>query len=237
MSATFQVNTKVETAHFVKTFGEYIKVTHRSFVDSVNNKLFMIARKASWFTRKTDKKHIARDLGKITFLREKNYNRLYRHTLKKGTQNTKAPLAALIANKRLGVKKEKGLYGSAMRQAIQQLITARNVSIAYIKSGWLPAIQTLAKVATIKARNARDDKDAQRIGREKGRAVAAINGDVISGLIENEAWAKRDKGQAAFLRYGNQGLQHAIDSEWKDTAAQIEKEMKPAADAFNASQH
>jgi hypothetical protein len=249
MSATFTVSTKVQTSHFQRTFRDYLAVTSRTLVDAVNNKLFMIARKASWFTHKANARHIARDLGKITYLRQKNYQKIYRHRLTKSTrpQTQGAPLAALIVNKRRGgdrakgfgiggaIRGKAGLYGAAMRHAIQVMIGARNASIAYIKSGWLPAIQAFAKVATIKAPFARDDQAARQIGKPKGWAETAKVGDIIKGTIANEAWATRDH-KNAFKKYGGQGLQHAIDSEWADTKAQIQKELNEIAHEFNRQQ-
>jgi hypothetical protein len=235
VSATITVNTKVETAHFQSRFAEYLKVTTRSFAQAVNDKLFMIARAALWNTHKTDVKSISRDLGKVTYLRQKNHDRLYRHTLKKSATRPGVPLAALIVQKRQD--EGKGLYGAAMRHAIQVMITARNVSVAYIKSGWLPAIQALAKVSSITAKNARDDSAARQVGRPKGRAVAAIADPAgkITGLIENEAYAKRDK-TGAFEKYGNVGLQAGIDHEWKEMDVYIRKKMQPGNDQFNRSQ-
>jgi hypothetical protein len=230
-----KVELKVEDKHFQDSFREYLKVTHRSHVDAVNNKLFMIARKSLWFTKRADQKSISKALGRVTFLRQKNYDRIYRHTLRKGTKHAGVPLAALIINKR--AKKGQGLYGKAMREAITRMVLARRASVAYIASCWLPAIQTLAKYATIKATaDAREDKAAKQIGRKKGRAVHAVPGkNVITGLIENEGFARHDKNNA-FQRYGAQGMQAGIDSEWKDNVDQIKKAMQPAIDTFNASQ-
>jgi hypothetical protein len=226
---------KVDQSRFNRSWAEYIKLTSRSFVQAVNDKLFMVARQALWRTHKADKKSISKSLGKIVFLRQKNYTRLYRHTLAKGSSG-RAPLAALIINKRQGKKNEKGLYGAAMRHAIQVLIGARNVSVAYIKSAWLPAIQTLAKVSSIRSKNVRDDKAARQIGRPKGRAVPAKQiGNVISGMIENQGFAKRDK-KGAFEKYGGAGLQAGFDAEAAEMDKYIEGKMKPAADRFNAAQ-
>jgi len=228
------VNVAVDTAHFTRSFERYVQVTQRSFVDSVNNKLFMIARKSSWFTTRAAARDITKTLGKVTYLRQKNLERQYRHTLRKGSTHTEAPLAALIINARKG--EGKGLYGPAMREAVQKMVMARYVSIAYIASCWIPAIQTLAEVATIRAPNARDDKGAVQIGQVKGRAeVAKPGGDIFEGLIENEGWTKRDK-KGAFEKYGAAGLQLAIDSEYRDNLDQIAKLMQPAADEFNRSQ-
>jgi hypothetical protein len=229
---------KLDRSKFDATFKEYVKASKRSLPQIVNNKLFMIARESLWFTEKADKKSIAKTLGKITYVRQKDYDRIYKHRLTKGSKHTKAPLAALIIHKRKG--KGKGFKGSGrfqeMRHAIQVLIAARNVSIAYIKSGWLPAIQTLAQVSTIKAKNVRDDKAARQIGKPKGSAVAAKEfSNVIMGYIKNEAWTKRDK-KRAFQRYGGAGLQAAFDYETQRMIPYIEDRLKPAADKFNAAQ-
>jgi hypothetical protein len=234
------MDVKLDRTKFDATFQEYVKASGRSLPQIVNNKLFMIARQSLWFTEKADKKSIAKTLGKITYLRQKNYTPVYRHTLRKARDYSEAPLAAIIAHKRKKKKDGHGFTGpgrfAAMRQAIQVLIGARNASVAYIKSGWLPAIQTLAKVSTIKAGNVRDDKAARQIGKPKGRALAAKDfSKRVTGFIENEAWAKRDK-KKAFQRYGGAGLQAAFNYETQRMIPYIEERLGPAAEKFNAAQ-
>jgi hypothetical protein len=232
--ATLTTNAKVDTGFFLQKWREYVKVTSRALPQAVNDKLFMVARQALWHTEKADAKDIQKTLGKVTYMGTKGGRRRYRHKLAKASRHD-APLIALIINKRQGQKNEKGLFGSEMRAKIQQVIGARMNSIAYIKSGWLPAIQALAQVSTIKAPNVRDDKAARQIGKPKGSATIAKAGDIIQGLIKNEAYSTRDT-KGAFMKYGSAGLQRGFDGEAKEMDVYIRRKMEPGANAFNASQ-
>jgi hypothetical protein len=233
--ADLVTNAKVDTGFFLQKWREYVKVMSRTLPQAINDKLFMIARQALWRTEKADKRDIQKTLGKITYLGQKDGRKRYRHRLAKARDND-APLIALIIQKRQRESGEKGLHGSAMRAKIQQVIGARMSSIAYIKSGWLPAIQTLAQVSSIKATaEERDDKDARQIGKPKGKASIAKAGDIIQGHIENSAWAKRDT-KGAFMKYGSRGLQAGFDAEAKEMDVYIKRKIDPAAEAFNRSQ-
>jgi hypothetical protein len=224
-------NTKVDTSYFLQKWTEYRKVMSRTLPQAVNDKLFMVARASLWFTHKADKKDIEKTLGKVSVSTTKHGKKRYAHRLVKAAQHD-APLIALIINKRRG--KGEGLRGEAMRAEVQRVLSARMRSRAYIKSGWLPAIKELAAVTSVPTKFPFPD-DAVQIGKVKGRAETAKEGDIIKGFIENEAYATRDN-KGAFERFGSKGLQAGIDNEGKEMDVYIKRKIQPAADAFNASQ-
>jgi hypothetical protein len=233
-----QVNVKVETKFFEDQFWKYVAAGIRTAKQATIDKLFMVAREASWFTRKAAQKEIEKTLGKVTVTGK---NGRYRHRLVKARDHD-APLIALMVQKRMFKDKGHGFTGPTrfadIRAKIQQVIQARIASLAYIKSGWIPAIQALAPLASVKGsmKNARTDADVKQIGPTiKGRAEIKDSATTLMGLIENSAWAKHDK-TGALEKYGGQGLQHAFDYEAKDTQAEIEKRMKEGADEFNRAQ-
>src|SRR5436853_2213008 len=115
-----------------------MEVSKKSPARIVNTKAYYISRKASWFTAKTSRAAIADSLGSRA-----GGGRL---KLRPGT-DTDAPLAALIVQSRRAAKGQKGLYGIEMATAINQLISSRLKSIAFLRSGWLPAIRLLAPLA------------------------------------------------------------------------------------------
>jgi hypothetical protein len=232
---SFSTNCKVDAGYFLESWERYRKVMSRTLVQAVNDKLFMIARQSMWATEKADEKDIARTLGKVTYMGKRKGRRRYSHRLVKAREEN-APLIALIIQKRQGPGQ--GLYGQQMREKIQQVIGARNVSIAYIKSGWLEAIQTLAPHSSISVSNvsnARSKEGARRIGGPKGKADIAKPGDVIMGMITNEAWAKHDK-KGAFMRVGTAGLQIGLDKEGKESDKYVQDHIRPVEAAFNRSQ-
>lgn len=234
-----KTNAKVETAFFEAEFRKYVKAGIRGAKQAIIDKLFMVARKASWWTDRVQQKEIAKSLGTVTARGHKDGRRRYHHRLVRveSERYGNAPLIALIINSR--IEKGKGFKGagrfSEMRAKIEQVMRARVFSTAYTASGWLTAIQKLAPLASIKTKSTRADADIKHVGREKGRSEIEESPDFLQGLIENSAWAKRDK-TGAFEKYAWKGLQIAFDSEAKDTKNKVEEYMQEATDAFNNSQ-
>jgi hypothetical protein len=223
---------KLDRSKFDATFKEYVKASNRSLPQIINNKLFMIARASLWFTEKASKPKISKSLNKRV--------KVSVVTASGKTRIKEAPLVALIVHKQQKRLKGAGFRGASrrdeMRAAIAKKIAARELSTAYIKSGWLPSIRELALVSTIKTKKYPDDKAAQQIGKAKGRSVAAKEfTEKPFGMIENVAWAKRDK-KNAFMRVGSKGLQAGFDNETKEMQKYIDGKLKPAADKFNAAQ-
>jgi hypothetical protein len=235
----------VDQSGFNAAFSKYIEVTHRTFSEAANKKAFYVARKCTWegFTDKADIEDIRRTLGGTVSVSRvaKKSGRTYRKRslqLASATKRkTDIPLASLIILKRR-FKRGDGWAdprSSEVQNEVKKMIAARNKSVAYIKSGWVPAIRELAKYA--KATGTPADSSAQQVGKPKGHAEPAINvsGDQHICKIINEAFATRDK-KNAFYRVGSAGLMKALDDERKDMEREIAKAMQPAADEFNRLQ-
>ncbi len=227
-----------EMTRFTETLAEYIKYTSRTLTSAINTKAYYVARKAVWFTGKTDKGKMQKDLG--GFVRVQRTNKKGKLVTRRqieltGARDYNAPLAAVIINKRRGLKKQSGLYGRQMAVAIRKMLSARLRSVAFIKSGWLPAIQALAPFAE-KKNEPDTDRDAAQVGNAKGRASEARESDLITeATIVNLASAVRDK-KNALEKYGIPGLDQAFNDEAQSMAQYIEDRMKPDADRFNAQQ-
>jgi hypothetical protein len=237
--AELTTNAKVDTGYFLQKWEEYKKITSRTIVQAVNDKMYMVARASLWFTKKAATKDIEKALGKASTTTTKTGKARYNHRLVK-SRDYDAPLIAVIINQRKGPGggfKGPGRF-LAMRQEIQKVMSARRKSIAYIKSGWLTAIQGLGKVSSIKTANQRkyDEEGIEQIGKAKGSFEMARIGDVVTCKIRNEASATRDT-KAAFEKYGSRGLQAGVDHEAKDMAEQVEKAMKEDAETFNRLQN
>lgn len=226
---------------FDKTLKQYLQLnTSRTFPEILNSKAYFIARASTWFTAKADKLRIQTGLGQIVTVNRLNKKgktvRKRELILVKAENN--APLAALIINARRRAAGQPGLKGGEMERAIRKLIGARTRSVAFLKSGWLPAIRTLAPLADRRGAPAQDPA-ARIIGQPKGTAIPARGGLQIKSTIVNLAFGNRadSESKARAMRVAERGLQRAFDNEVASMNQYFERKMKPDADKFNAQQH
>lgn len=215
------VNFKIRTTEFDRTLKEYRKYSKRDLATIVNTKALFIARRAILETPKANKNQIARELGRMV-KSGKNAGKL---RLKSGSQHD-APLAALIINKRRGPGR--GLYGSMMEEAIRQLLSARNRSIAFLKSGWIGAVRKLLPFAD--RGGPRQDRVAKEYGQAKGDATPARDNSVwkTKATITNSADSTHDK-TGALIKYGGPALQRAFNAEEASMREYIERKLRESA--------
>lgn len=224
------VQFKIDAKEFTDTLNRYRTLSKRDPKTICDTKAFFIARRATLETMKASKQSITGDLGKIirvkkepVALRLKTVRRFTRWGLE-----YQAPLAALIINARRGRAGKPGLFGAAMTEAIHNMIAARLKSIAFIKSGWIPAIKTLMPFADKKGAP-RQDK-AEQLGRPRGYARPAASNWKASAVLVNTASTTRDQKQA-LLKYGGPGLQRAFDAETASMRQYMEDKLRGSAKA------
>ncbi len=223
---------------FKETLGEYMRHTSRTLAVAINTKAYYIARKATWFTSKADKTKMQQQLGK--FVRVARMNKRGKMVMRREVELTKssnsdAPLVALIINKRRGKNNQKGLYGREMAVAVRAMLASRLRSIAFLKSGWLPAIKSLAPFAD-RGSAPEMDSAARQFGSAKGSAKEAKETDKFpTAIIINSANSTRDKNNA-LQKYGGSGLKQAFEDETRSMMQYINDKMKPDADRFNKEQ-
>ena len=216
-------------------YARWSKRTHKQIVDT---KAYYIARKAVWFTVKADSFTMKSQLGGFIMVsRLTKKGKTVRHRDLQLVMGTKvnAPLAALIINKRRGRSGYPGLYGRDMARAVRNLLAARFRSIAFLKSGWIPAIQILAPLAD-KQGQPPIDPAGKQIGLPKGDAVPGIEGEVTSAEIWNTAGSARHDIHGALAHYGGEGLRIAMADEEASTAEYVERKMMEDARRFNEAQ-
>src|SRR6185436_6892207 len=144
-----------------------------------------IARNAVLETYKTTPQKIESDLGKVVSV----------GMVVKGKKRTKktvslsnssriggAPRAALIINKALGRKGEKGLNGAKMRAAMVKLIGARKRSINYVRASWIFGQRVLDKFVKSKA-GAPSTTGIKPIGNRRGGAIPAMPAPTTKGSV------------------------------------------------------
>jgi hypothetical protein len=188
----------------------------------VNTKALFIARGAMIETPKADKRKIAAELGRIV----RRGKRAGSVKLAKA-RDFDAPLAALIVNKKRG--RGRGLYGTAMAEAVRTLIASRMRSIAFLKSGWIPAIKALIPFADRRG-GPRQDRAVQ-YGRAKGSGTPAQEGIwKVKAIIENSAGDNKNN-RDALLTYGGPALEKAVQNETASMKEYIERKLTESAKA------
>lgn len=194
---------KLNTRAWDRVFAQYLRLSKRDLATALNAKAFFIARRAVVETPK----------AKLT--------RLDRKT---------ARILGMIINRRRAEKNEKGLYGEDMAKAVEILYAARRRSVAFLKSGWLPAIRRLELAVEPKYRRgaARNDRTAKQFGRPKGQAIPATTGWRCVARIENAALSTHDKKDALQL-FGGPALQRAFDYEVASMIEYIARKLRERA--------
>ena len=138
----------------------------------------------------------------------------------------KPPLAALLiasGSEKAGRKKpEKGLYGQAMADEIEQLIERRQRTRAYIKSGFLKTIRDLEK--KVPGRSKRQPNNVQNFSRQPGEGRPARAGVNPTAEIINYAQKSREIAGPA--------LQAALNADAADMRKFTAKRMQQTANKF-----
>ena len=213
------VQFKIDDREFKRTLEKYAAVSKRSIPEIVNTKAFFVARRAVVETEKADSSKVRRFFNK-------------------GTQE----IVGKIINARRGKAGKKGLYGDAMAEAQMMMKAARLRSIAFIKSGWLPAIKTLEKFVKYKRGAARNEEGsatgrAAIVGKPKGRAKPAFGGGwAARAIITNLADARHDTREA-LIQKGAPALQKAIQFETNSMKEYILNKMRQDAKEAGVKTH
>lgn len=215
-----------EQTQFNNVLKQYLQWTKRTLSEVLNSKAYFVARKALWHTHKADPAVIRDSLNQFVSTSR---------TTKSGRDvRSDAPRAALIINARRGARGEPGLYGSEMARGVRQLIATRVKSVAFIKSGWIPAIRILGTFARDKGGAAPVDRSAKVYGAEKGAAYPAVEGEQMTSRIVNSATGRSGSGYKALDKYGGAGLELAFYDEAGSMQDYIERKMAEDAARANA---
>lgn len=213
------VQFKIDDREFKRTLAKYATVSKRSIPEIVNTKAFFVARRAVVETEKADSAKVRRFFNK-------------------GTQE----IVGKIINARRGKAGKKGLYGDAMVEAQMMMKATRLRSIAFIKSGWLPAIKTLEKLVKYKRGAAKSEEGkatgrATIVGNPKGKAKPAVGGGwTAKAIITNLADARHDT-RKALLEKGGAALQKAIQFETDSMKEYILNKMRQDAHEAGIKTH
>ncbi len=228
------VTFKIDRREFDKTLRKYRELSKRTPEQIVNTKAFYICRRAVLETPKAAKEHVQSDLGKFVEVFRgvsKTGKTISRRKLVLVHGDKGAPLAALILNSRRGKKDEPGLYGAAMKRAIRGMLSARMASIAFIKSGWLPAIKALLPLADKRGAPPAERGPKQIGPTAKGEAIPAKGQRWnAKAIIVNMANARHD-AHGTLVKLGRPALQKAFNAEERSMRKYIEDKHKENATA------
>ncbi len=203
-----------DQSRFESVLKEYVKASSRTVAEAINAKAYFIARAAVHYTHKASAKDIRDQLSRP------------------GREST-LPLAAMIVRRRRRSKREPELSASELEAAGRRLISVRVRSVAFLKSGWLPAIRTLAPFVKSKGQAKPLESTVRQVGAEKGSATPAFEGHTAIAKLVNSAIAKHDK-KDSLSKYGGRGLQLAFEDETSSMIEYLEQKMRPDAEAANS---
>ena len=208
-----QVTFRIRTEEFDRALEQYMEYTKRALPDVLNKKALYIARGALRLTPSTPAGTIKSSLGQVVHrksgvdVKTVNAGAVY-----PGSQNSGAPLAALIINARRRRSGDPGLYGGDMTRAIEELIAARSRSRSFLKSGWIPAIRALQPLVKDSYGFQGANGRAVQVGSPKGSATPARAGLQCKAIIENSASGPHETHEA-LIRYGQPALQEAFEND------------------------
>lgn len=203
-----------DSTRFDALLAQEITLTERTYQESVNTHAYFIARKALWLTRKADATQI-------------------RTQLEGPAQYTDGTLAEAILIARYNKQGGWPNSAAAFTSDIKRLIAARVRSVAFLKSGWIPAIQTLELVTKSKSRAAPLDREARVYGLPKGRATPAAQGQIMAAVLENRAGTENPSSAKALHRYGAPALEAAFYDECNQMQIYIERKLTEQFEAAN----
>lgn len=209
------VNIKVDTTKFDRAMKDYMKYSSRSNVEAVNQHAYYICRNATSTTHATEASKIKQDLEAAS------------------KTNPKAPIAAILANRDLGKKGKKGLYGEKMRKAMESFIKVRVAHRNFLRSGWIPAIKILANVVPKKGGRkipSQTDKKGRNFGGAKPAKNTSVDTKRILATIWNSALGKKNDQKS--ITYITEGLQQAINMEIESMGKYIQKKQQEIIERF-----
>jgi hypothetical protein len=219
-----------DSSKFEAVLAQYIAQTGKDVVEVLNQKAFFVARRALWNTKKADAQSIRDSLGVVMTARTTRTGRMAFSGYEELNTVARGILAARY--RKTGGPWPKG--EAEWVAAVRALVASRLRSVAFLKSGWIPAIRILETFAKNKSGAAPLDRSARIYGQEKGRASPAVEGSVSFATIENSAGTQMDQGaNQALLKFGGAGLDQAFDQEAADTIEFIGKKLQERADKAN----
>lgn len=196
-----------DTREFDAAIRSYMRHSQRDFAEVLNQKGYSVTLTASKVTFKTTANRIRHDIEQNELAIAKGINK---------------------SRKLAGLK---GLRGAEMAEAIKQEEKARIRSIAFLRSGWLVAVGSLAKAIGKPFRRA---KGVAHFGDKlQGGAIAAIPGDRPQVEFWHATISKFTRNVFNVRHYVEAGLDFALKQEMRRMAQYIERKLQARYFALN----
>lgn len=231
MQTTFTIS-KSSQADFQNTLKRYLKVNRRTLPEALNEKAYFIAGGAIRNTHKADYERIKSEMG--AFLKPvigKRGKELKRKTLALQTDYW-AQLATIIIVARLRKAGEKIPPAEELIKKALDMVRARIRSVGFIRSGWLPALRRLARFSKYGRTKFATGDLPKMTGEKKGGVSPATEsqGNFAKCIIWNSAGGL-PKHKGALIRYGQPGLEKAVQDETASMKKYLEGKLRENAHA------
>jgi hypothetical protein len=222
--------------------------SHKMYPDFINGRGLAVASKALRNTKKASASKIKALLGEAGFTRNAKMNkrgRVVATYLNHGSaiRNT---MAYRIIVARIIKSGGRPASTASIEEAAKKLIAAAVKSVAFIKSGWIPAIKELAALVYDKPREYSSSQlhDAEVVGIPKGGTTPArfkLKGEIFCN-IWNTALITVGKrsiltGPSNPLPIAELGLNLAMASEMKEMEEHLARKLNPIIEDFNKGHH
>ncbi len=202
----------IDASEFQRAFKEYLKVTSKTLPEAINQKAYSINIAAASLTPKVKAPDLEAHLRAFS----------------DSKSGRPGPRAALIINAKRG--KGQGLYGDAMKEELEKFIRKRRGHVAFLASGWLPAIAIMAAAIgkAVGKSAARRLEKATNIG----GGIAAKIGFKPTAEFWNEAGAVTSHNIEGAASMAGEGLQAALTQEASRIDDHIAKKLQSDSDKF-----
>lgn len=216
---------------FRKTLEKYLKVSKRSLPEALNEKAYFIlngsptTEGAIRLTRKADYQAIKCELGVHSVQQVGKRGKLIKKFKNELMDKYWNQLSVKIIIARLRAAGTAIPSAEELKDMAVKMVNARVRSVAFIRSGWLPALRALARFS--KYGKLKFDETGRRIGVAKGGvSIATENRPRV--YIWNSAGGE-PKHKQAILRYGQDALEQAFRQETASMKSYIEQKLRNQA--------
>lgn len=213
---------RIDTREFDRTMRQYMEHSKRDWAQIFNTSGFFVARRATVDTKQADPREIRslRERAVIGTGRRFRKGKATKVTVRDDLSTTRAARILQAERRATG---QPSISRVDLPQAVKRFIAARLRSIAYIRSGWIPAIKRLEPFADVRGRP-RMDSRAKQYGRPKGGAKPARNLWRTTCQIFNSAWTRKS-GDEGLRKVGQAGLQAAFNHELRSKREYIARKL------------
>jgi hypothetical protein len=248
---------RVNTREFTSTLKRYAALSKRTPAEICNRKAFAILRRAVWYTHKSSTDQIVHELGAA----EAFNLRLNKAGKNKGKYSQAKSNKTYAFNKtaageagrferifvgRLKKMEKKIPKAEELARMMLQAFKARLRSIAFIKSGFVPAregFKTWCRAHNVPLGKASAPTESsgiggpKEVGQKKGGLAPANFNWFTRATFFNAANARHGTNKNALSDYAGPAMQAAFNEERRDTLEEIERRLKTHAQACGIKTH